>query len=105
MALKRGIIYGTRALFEWSSAYPNGRLIVVGLLMFAGLPVLMLFWLFSVAEIAIENYRPVPNGMDLLFLAIAVGFLIIVCVHWLGMWIMLSGIMRLVKAHSRSHAV
>jgi len=35
MSKLKGIIYGTQALFRWSSAYPNGRLIVVGSVMFA----------------------------------------------------------------------
>jgi hypothetical protein len=33
-----GIIYGTKALFRWSSAYPNARLLVVGIAMMAPVP-------------------------------------------------------------------
>jgi hypothetical protein len=58
MALKRGIIYGTHALFRRSSAYPNGRLIVLGMFLAVVLPWSLMLSTVTATDLALGSSQP-----------------------------------------------
>lgn len=97
MGKPRGLIYGMRALFHWSSRYPNARLVILGSLMFAVVP-LVIPWITSTADLAIASSRS-PAGKKAFTYAAVASLTITVAVHLAGLCMIVFGFRGWTKAH------
>jgi hypothetical protein len=104
MGKPMGIIYGTLALFRWSSAYPNARLIVVGIVMAAPLPFLLLERFSTVIQ-SFDDIAATQSELEFTSSASLLVMGLIVSIHFAGMWILIFAIGRIANGLSRIQLV